>query len=466
MPTIDPRKADSLYEPLVSFDEWSDIETDKKRWEKYLDELEELKSADNDLLKKAQDVAKRAAAIETGAIEGLYDSDRGFTFTVALQKAMWEATFNKKNKEARNLIESQLGAYDFVLDFATEEAEIIPAWIRELHEKICSKQEVYQVLTEQGWQKQKLPKGEYKSLPNHVINKEDEIHAYAPVDMTPTEMQRFCDELRSDVFKKAHPVLQAAYAHYGLVYIHPFADGNGRVARALASVFTYRAASVPILIFSDERRKYFNTLSKADDGNYREFANFILQRTLDSISLVTECLKTAKIPSISEQLEEIESFYVTKGGYSHDEVDSAGKKLLEGFLEEINDQQSIIEKNKELNISLNTTKSHSKLINNRYRNPVSISPRSINVTIRASKPFNGVTHGIRISVQVPKDCGKDDDLVLVSNKDSNYVLGARMNEIESMISSQLKMRLRVFAERIYSDMLEEIKRKVSTQMNK
>jgi Fic family protein len=80
--------------------------------------------------------------------------------------------------------------------------------------------------------------------------------------VTPSEMQRLVSEMRSDSFSSAHPVVQASYVHYGLVVIHPFADGNGRVARALASAFTYRAMSMPIVILSEHKTSYLDALAR------------------------------------------------------------------------------------------------------------------------------------------------------------------------------------------------------------
>jgi Fic family protein len=53
-------------------------------------------------------------------------------------------------------------------------------------------------------------------------------------------MARLVAELGSERFIKAHPIAQASYTHYCLAAIHPFADGNGRVARAVASTYLYR----------------------------------------------------------------------------------------------------------------------------------------------------------------------------------------------------------------------------------
>jgi Fic family protein len=66
------------------------------------------------------------------------------------------------------------------------------------------------------------------------MQKDGTIHAYAPVEVTGPEMHRLINELQTTEFEEADYVLQASYAHYALVSIDPFADGNGRVARALA----------------------------------------------------------------------------------------------------------------------------------------------------------------------------------------------------------------------------------------
>src|SRR5713226_9468302 len=83
---IDPRKADALYRPFPSFEEWSTkCAIDPTRWDRYTGELRRHRQASPDLLPRALEIVRRAAAFDTGAIEGLYETDRGFTITVALQ---------------------------------------------------------------------------------------------------------------------------------------------------------------------------------------------------------------------------------------------------------------------------------------------------------------------------------------------------------------------------------------------
>ncbi|HSO74367.1 MAG TPA: Fic family protein, partial [Blastocatellia bacterium] len=309
---IDPRRADALYKPFSSFAEWAaESSIDVTRWDRYVAELRELRDGSPELMPRALEIARRAAAFDTGAIEGLYETDRGFTMTVAVQSLLWEAALDEKGLQVRALFQAQLNAYDYILDFATRAVPIAEAWIRELHGQICEAQETYRVWTEIGWQEQLLPKGKYKLLPNHPLLADGSFHSYAPVDMTPTEMFRFCQELRSPDFLEAHPVLQAAYAHYAFVAIHPFADGNGRVARALGSVFTFRAQSIPLLILVDNRGDYLDALQAADAGDNQAFVDFTLERALDALQMASESVRAAAVTPIEEAVAEIKLLYKT-----------------------------------------------------------------------------------------------------------------------------------------------------------
>src|ERR1041384_2318256 len=94
---IDIRRADAAYRSFPTFDTWrrATIANDP-RWDRYAVALQERVDVTPELLNRAREVAKRAAAIDTGAIEGLYEVDRGFTFSVALQMATWEAQLDAK----------------------------------------------------------------------------------------------------------------------------------------------------------------------------------------------------------------------------------------------------------------------------------------------------------------------------------------------------------------------------------
>lgn len=162
---------DAGYTPFPTFEEWvAQTKVDTVRWDRYNASVRTLAATSSpERLARARDVAKRAAAIDTGAIEGLYEVDRGFTYTVALETATWEAALGSKGENVRSLFESQMEAYDYVLSLATKAEPISEAAIRTLHEVVCRAQPTYRVVTTIGFQEQPLPKGQHKTSPNHVL---------------------------------------------------------------------------------------------------------------------------------------------------------------------------------------------------------------------------------------------------------------------------------------------------------
>src|SRR6185436_13884508 len=83
-----------------------------------------------------------------------------------------------------------------------------------------------------------LPKehsGAWKTRPNRVIDSRG-VTVFTPPG--PAQAKPFTEELlewlQSAKGRELHPVLASAIAHHRLVSIHPFLDGNGRAARALA----------------------------------------------------------------------------------------------------------------------------------------------------------------------------------------------------------------------------------------
>lgn len=462
---IDPRKIDSQYKSFPSFGEWLRCEIDIAKWDSHVASIRSLAQSSATTLRKAREIVTRAAAINTGALEHLYEVDRGFTFTVATQAAMWEAALDKKGPEVRALIESQMDAYEMVLDFATKQQPIAAAWIRELHTELCKSQKTYPALTEIGWQDLELPLGKYKVSPNHVQGRDGKIHAYAPVDQTASEVQRLVDELRSEEFTFAHPVLQASYAHYAFVLIHPFADGNGRVARALASVYTYRAESIPLLILSETRNAYIDTLMEADAGLYQPFINFIFERGLDAIRLTTTSLIAAATPDVTTALEALKRIFVTRGGYTHQQVDSAGYTLVDLIADEFNKQGRAIESSGELRLTTNREVRSDYPIPNQEtsRLPVTEGGRQLVVDIIWEAPR--AVKSLKFGLSVPKDCDVEDELLL-NSQDISIPFPARITELIPEVSAALQLRISIFVQAVLGSSIEEITTMIGRTLRK
>jgi hypothetical protein len=78
--------------------------------------------------------------------------------------------------------------------------------------------------------------GTLRSMPVQVGRREvGGFHMGAPVNRLPRLMEKYVGFITSDRLLGLHPVIQALIAHFFLVTIHPFGDGNGRVSRLLTA---------------------------------------------------------------------------------------------------------------------------------------------------------------------------------------------------------------------------------------
>lgn len=98
------------------------------------------------------------------------------------------------------------------------------------------------------------------------------IHFEAPIaTRVPDEMKRFIEWIDQDL--ELDPVLKAAIGHLWFVTIHPFDDGNGRIARAITDMLLARADKTPQRFYSmsaqiqAERTKYYDVLESTQKGN-------------------------------------------------------------------------------------------------------------------------------------------------------------------------------------------------------
>ena len=129
------------YRPFPAFTDWAPRGFDSRVVDRSAELLATAKStATEEDLARAVSVATRSAAVDTGAIEGLYTVDRGFTKTIATQGAAWQNALAARGETVRRAIEDALNAYDYVLDATTSAVAISEKWIRELHAVICASQ--------------------------------------------------------------------------------------------------------------------------------------------------------------------------------------------------------------------------------------------------------------------------------------------------------------------------------------
>jgi Fic family protein len=93
-------------------------------------------------------------------------------------------------------------------------------------------------------------------------------------------MQAFIARLK-EIREKHHPVVAAAIAHKEFVFIHPFIDGNGRVARLLMNLILLQSHYNIVIIPPLKRGEYIQDLEKAH-SNDEEFIQLICQMEIET----------------------------------------------------------------------------------------------------------------------------------------------------------------------------------------
>lgn len=79
-------------------------------------------------------------------------------------------------------------------------------------------------------------------------------------------MDEFIDWLNSEGTAELHPIKLSAIAHYKLVTIHPFYDGNGRTSRLLMNLVLMHAGYPPVMIRVEQKHEYYKHLETANQG--------------------------------------------------------------------------------------------------------------------------------------------------------------------------------------------------------
>ncbi|MFZ2785078.1 MAG: Fic family protein [Sediminibacterium sp.] len=92
-----------------------------------------------------------------------------------------------------------------------------------------------------------------------------------------------------------HPLLLAGIFHYNMVAIHPFADGNGRLARILTSLILLRKKIPPPIITFEDRVFYIDALQKADAGNMETWIKFLGKKLITSMESLLSTNSTAHV---------------------------------------------------------------------------------------------------------------------------------------------------------------------------
>ena len=238
--------------------------------EVWLEQRESLQ--DSAALRRFNEHLQRQWAIETGILERIYSLDRGIT-ALLIERGIDSSLIpsdstNKDPNLVAGLIQDQESAIDWVFEVVRGQRPISTSFIRDLHALMTRRQTTATGKDQFGNDVETpLLHGEWKLLPNNPTRVNGSIHEYCPPEQVASEMDRLIQLHVQHEAMAVPPEIEAAWLHHRFAQIHPFQDGNGRVARTLASLVFIKAGWFPLVVTRDDRERYIEALEEADGGS-------------------------------------------------------------------------------------------------------------------------------------------------------------------------------------------------------
>ncbi|MDE6381032.1 MAG: Fic family protein [Muribaculaceae bacterium] len=161
---------------------------------------------------------------------------------------------------------SQIGVKMMTEEANLKEHPLTQNFIRQLHKTLLREDyTVYRQLPGGIMTSFTVHAGQYKTRPNSVITRYGDRFEYATPEETPALMTMLVDWY-NEVEKsgKYTPVELAALFHYRYIRIHPFEDGNGRIARLMVNYILARHGWPMIVVRSRNKQEYIEALHQSD----------------------------------------------------------------------------------------------------------------------------------------------------------------------------------------------------------
>ena len=231
-----------------------------ERIDEKMKRLDSMRPIPADALGKLHEEMRLAHTYHSNAIEGN-------TLTLQETKLVLEEGLTIGGKSLREHLEASNNAkaFDLMEELAKKKRSIDHITIQEIHEIVTRG-----ILEEAG---------RYRTRNVRITGA-----VKAPPDWS--KIVKLMDELIEKIAEsKDHPVETASFLHHKFVEIHPFSDGNGRVARLLTNLYLIARDYPPVVLKKEDRGKYYKSLKAADAGNLGPFANFIAKAVDENLTL-------------------------------------------------------------------------------------------------------------------------------------------------------------------------------------
>ena len=169
-------------------------------------------------------------------------------------------------RDVQEMTASNVGLRMMTDEAAIKDMPLTQNFIRTLHKTLLREDyTVYRNLPGGVQTSNVIHAGQYKTRPNSVITRYGDRFEYASPEETPSLMADLVDWYNTaEKEGKLSPVELAALFHYRYIRIHPFEDGNGRIARLMVNFILARHDYPMIVVRSRNKSEYLEALHQAD----------------------------------------------------------------------------------------------------------------------------------------------------------------------------------------------------------
>lgn len=242
--------------------EWKNYNYEFEGIDKYLNRIAEKKTQLDAL--RPFPMASLKNIKENLTLEWTYNSNsiEGNTLTLQETKMVIEEGFTIKGKSLREHFEAvnHHDAIEFVESLVSKDHKISDMDVLTIHSLVLQKIE-------------KEFAGRYRNAGVRISGANFVPPNALKVDAYMTDL---IDWLNDDSII-INSVVKTAIFHHRFVWIHPFFDGNGRTVRLAYNLYLMKLGFPPAIILKNDRKKYYDSLNKANNGDYSKLVLLVLQ---------------------------------------------------------------------------------------------------------------------------------------------------------------------------------------------
>jgi len=307
-----------------------------------IDDLKEQVDAFGELPKDARERLEQKIRMEwnyhSNVIEG-NSLDYGETRSLLI----WGITAKGKPLKDHLDLEGHNEAIKKLEAIAGMEIAITESLIKEFHRLILAE-------PFDDYRKEIQP-GKYKETDNYLYNYRNERVDFCSYPEVPQKLNELINwtnntidpPKRSKKKYEVHPLLIATRFHYEFINIHPFDDGNGRLARIFMNLILMQCGYPPIIVHKELKEQYYRAIEDSRERGIEILAEFLGEQLIKSFELYLKAAKgesieepndlDKKIALLAKKLEGEEDVFQHKR--SRGGIDFAYENIIEPFLEKL-----------------------------------------------------------------------------------------------------------------------------------